>query len=238
MVIFGEFPSIRGGFSVNYIDKILAFCKEHHISETRFAKEAGLAKGLLPKWKKKEEGFRPHQDSLRKVAARMNISVEDLMCETPVELHSAAGDIVRDSAIRYIPVLNDIPDEWPVPDEEIITHLTTLPENLKDSSDCYGFMIRDKSMAPDIDRGDIAIVKLDDNPASNDIVIVSTPGEATMCRRLKRQKDGIILQPYCKHFDPIFYSYSEMDLLPVFFSGKVVALVRPLNSSSASVQEE
>ena len=234
MVIFGESKSFFRRFSVSLVDRISRFCKEQHISETRFAKEAGLAKGLLPKWKQKPEDFIPHQDSLRKVAARMNITVEDLMND----LRSDGGDIVRDPAIRYIPVLNDIPGEWPVASGEIITHLTSLPENLEDSNDCYGFMIRDSSMAPDIDRGDIAIVKLDDNPASNDIVIVSTPGEATMCRRLKRQKDGIILQPYCKHFDPIFYSYSEMDLLPVFFSGKVVALVRPLNSSSASVQEE
>ena len=79
MVIFGESKSFFRRFSVSLVDRISRFCKEQHISETRFAREAGLAKGLLPKWKQKPEDFIPHQDSLRKVAARMNITVEDLM---------------------------------------------------------------------------------------------------------------------------------------------------------------
>lgn len=231
---------------MSYIDKIDEFCAERRMSQSRFEREAGIAKGLISKWKKK--GIVPRFSTLRKIADYMRISVEDLTSEDPADFGqgysipdnwSHGPDIVRDATVRYIPIYRYecIDSGQPDPDD-IISHLAVLPETLEHSGDCFGMKISDSSMAPDFEPGDTLIVRSDPEPVTGDIVIAVIPGEQTVCRRLIRSGDNLILQPFNRHFDPLVYRIEELDFLPVFFKGKVIAAVRQVNSSSYSLPEE
>ena len=231
-----------GGDFLSFLDKIDAFCAERNISVTRFEREAGISKGLIPKWRSK--GFMPTYKSQLKIAARMGISVEDLMRDGPADLHSKAipdnwshkPDIVRDATVRYIPVYRYAGPESPEPDD-ILMHLAVLPETLDSADECFGMPIEDSSMSPDIMAGDIVIVRRDPSPASGDIVIVTEPGNKTLCRRLIIRGDDIILQPLNNHYAPSIYRKEECDLVQLVFAGKVIAIIRRINSSSYSIPE-
>ena len=229
---------------MSYLDKIDRYCDQHMMKQSRFEREAGLSKGLISRWR---TGTVPRIDSLQKVADYLTITMDDLMSPDASDLTagrpfldswSSAPDVVRDSSLRYIPVYRYIsPGSASDALPEVLTHFPVLPDNLPSAEECFGLIIRDSSMSPEIEPGDIAVVRNDPEPASGDIVIVSVPGSDTMCRRLIRRSDCLILQPFSRHFDPEVYRTEEVDLLPVIFTGKVVAVIKPVNSSSDSIPE-
>lgn len=223
---------------MNFLDKILAYCREHHISASQFEREAGLSGGSISKWKHK--GFDPSYRSQQKIAAYMNISVDDLMRIIPDEAVSFSGagaDIVRQASVKYIPVLNSLPGDKPLDPQMVRSYLPAMPESFADSDRCFAMEMPDSSMSPEYCAGDIIIVLRCDDPASGDIVVVSSPGEPVLCRKLIREDDGIILQPFSRHYDAVSYRYEEMDMLPVVFSGKVIGIFRTVQSFSESVTE-
>lgn len=229
---------------MSFLDKIDEFCAERNISSTRFEREAGIGKGLISKWRKKD--LIPSYRSQMKAAALIGITPEDLMREDPVDLNSGPvpdnwthkPDIVRDATVRYIPVYSCEDLEFKSADKPgIITHLAFLPETLESAGECFGMVIEDSSMMPDLQPGDIAIVHIDELPDSGDIVIVVTPGEKTLCRRLIISGNNYILQPFSKHYAPVVFSREELDFLPVVFKGKVIAVYRHMMSSSYSMPE-
>ena len=225
---------------MNFLDKIDAFCREHHISASRFEREAGLAKGLISNWRR-YKGRYPSYASQMNVAAYMNISVADLMREIPedaVVVHQDEPDIVRESAVRYIPVLAGLPGDDPIEPDMILKHIPALPETLESADNCFAMKVPDSSMVPEYYAGDIIIVLRCPEPDSGDIVVASVPGDdPVIIRKLIRKKDGIILQPFSRHFDAVSFRSDEIDMYPVEFSGKVIGLFRDIKSSSESVTE-
>jgi SOS-response transcriptional repressor LexA len=120
---------------------------------------------------------------------------------------------------------------------DIVTHLAILPGNTPYADKCCGVTITDSGMSPYIEPGDVVIIRADDEPASEDIVVVYTPELGTMCRKLVRKGNDIILQPFSMHRNATVFRQEELDLLPVIFKGKVIAIVRNVKSSSDSVPE-
>lgn len=224
---------------MGYLDKIDDFCRQRRMSYSRLSVESGLDRSTILKWKGGEK--RPRMDSLQKVANYMQMSLNDFLSEDLADLypHDAlydTPDIVRDAALRYIPVYRILDTDSPDP-EEILTHIAVLPDNISSADECFGYAISDSAMAPDILAGDIVIARIDDSPESGDIVLVCIPGEQTICRRLIRGKGTIVLQPFNPHFAPSIFREEELDQLQVSFRGKVVATVRTVNSSAYSVPE-
>lgn len=224
---------------MDFLDKIKKYCDEHHISQAQLAKEAGLSNGLIPKWKNK--GFYPSYKSQKKLAAYMNMTVEELMrsgSDESVLSKTHQPDFVCESAVRYIPVLTGTPGDGPVDPLMVKSYLPALAETVDDPDRCYAMEMPDSSMLPEYCAGDILIVMKCSDPVSGDIVIADTPGEGPLCRKLIRKEDCIILQPYnSRHYDAVCYRYEEMEELPVVFSGNVIGMIRDIKSSSDSVTE-
>lgn len=234
-----------GGGFLSYLDKIDEYCAQHKISQTRFERDAGISKGLISKWRSGKNN--PRMDSLQKAADHIGITFDDLMREDAADYtrHKPVPDswqdgpdIVRDASIKYVPVYRYLrPDTEDLDPDTVEMHYAVMPDNIQSPEECFGYAISDSGMAPDIQRGDTIIVRRDSDPDTGDIVLVSTPGQETICRKLIRKDGWIILQPFNSHFDAVLYRQEELDLLPVFFRGKVVRVIRDVNSSSYSVPE-
>lgn len=229
---------------MSFLDKIDEYCHQYNIKQTPFEREAGLPKGIISKWR---SGTKPRVDSLQKVADYMKIPLKDLMSTDAADIYgirpvpdswSDAPDVVRDSALRYIPVYRSPDSVAHDPDPaDIVTHLAVLPDNTPDADECYGVTITDSGMSPYIESGDVVVIRADEDPASEDIVVVYTPGTGSICRKLVREGDNLILQPFNRHFNAIVFRQEELDLLPVTFKGKVIGIIRNVKSSSDSVPE-
>ena len=220
-----------GGNTLDFLDKIYVFCAERHISASRFEREAGIAKGLISKWKNK--GFTPSYKTQKKIASYMCITVEDLMRELP---GTAAGsslpaqaDTVRDASVRYVPVLRDVSAFGSHDESNIAAYIPVFPDMLHDPDNCFAMKITDSSMLPELGPGDVVIVRRCEQPDHGDIVIVCAPGRPTVCRKLVREEEGIVLQPFNRHFDSVSFRYEEMDMLPVSFIGKVIGMHRDIS---------
>ena len=226
---------------MNFLDRIEAYCKEFGLSQSSFERAAGLTKGQITKWK---NGLHPGLKSQRKIAEYMQMSLEELMRETPASYEGDPmlhfdPDALRDHSALYIPVIKNCSGldfarlrrgevSKPAPHQNI----RLLPPSVANPFDCFGFEMYDNSMVPYFDRGDIVLADGSDkgrrNVCTGDIVIVSTPGEPSVCRKLIKDDTGIILQPVNSSFDAVHYLNSEIEDLPVAITGKVVSLIRTI----------
>lgn len=229
---------------LSFLDKIDDFCHQHNKSRRQVEREAGLSSGMLSRW---FSGTKPRFDSLQLIADYMQMPIEDLVGPDVADIYgsrpvpdnwSDAPDVVRDSALRYIPVYRSPDSVAQDPDPaDIVTHFAVLSDNTPDADECYGVTITDSGMSPYIEPGDVVIIRADNEPASEDIVVVYTPEIGTICRKLVRDGDDIILQPFNRHCNAIVYRQEELDLLPVIFKGKVIDIIRNVKSSSDSIHE-
>lgn len=235
----------HGGVILSYLDKIDEYCVQHKISQTQFEKDSGLSKGLISKWR--SGAAKPRMTTLEKAADHIGITIDDLMREDAADYYRQkqvpdswpdTPDAVRDASVKYIPVYRELNPLSADPDPASVEmHYAVMYDSQPDADDCFGYTITDSSMSPYILAGDVVIVRRDNDPAEGDLVLVSSPGEDTVCRKLVRKDDCIILQPFSPHYDAILYRQSELDLLPVFFRGKIVTVIRNIRSSSNSVPE-
>ena len=233
------FPEV---IALNFLDKIYAFCAEHNITTAQFEREAGLSKGMISKWKTK--GFMPNYRTQEKIAAYMKMTVEDLMRKIPAAvtadlihegLHST--DIIRDSSIKYIPVLNDVIEELHDGPGNAGSYLPVLPDSAGYAGNCFAMLMPDSSMMPEFNTNDILIIQRCSEPASGDIVVVCVPGEMPLVRKLVREKDRIILQPFTRQCNAVSYTIEEMDLIQAAFIGKVIRMEREIHNPSDSKDE-
>ena len=229
---------------MTFIEKITAFRKYHHKSQAEIEREIGVARGTFTNWKKK--GYTPRHRTQVKLAEIMGLTIDELMADIPYDPSrsykavswSYAPSMAGESAPETPPVF-----KYPAPDvkddESIaaLLKLVVLQNSFANPDECYGITMKDSSMEPVIMRGDFMIIRRDSNPSTGDIVIVKTPGDPMLCRKLTRSGHDIILDSFSMHISPVLFREEEIDSLPVIFDGKVISIIRDMPSSSASVQE-
>jgi len=74
--------------------KLLKLCKEHRLSLSRLAKEAGVPMQTIHAWTTGRKSINP--DQLRKVALVLKISVHELMFDEPDPFEPASEEILKE----------------------------------------------------------------------------------------------------------------------------------------------
>ena len=88
----------------------------------------------------------------------------------------------------------------------------------------FGLQIDGDSMEPKFSKGDVVIVRKQNDAESGDIVIAMVNGDDATCKRLKKYQDGIALISTNPTYDPMYFSNKEIEEKPVRIIGKVVEL--------------
>ena len=99
--------------------------------------------------------------------------------------------------------------------EEITTEMSATGE-------FAALRIHGDSMEPRIWDGDIVIVRLQDTAETGDTAIVIINGDTATCKKIKKTPEGVMLIPLNQKYEPLFYTNSEIETLPVRIWGKVV----------------
>lgn len=84
--------------------------------------------------------------------------------------------------------------------------------------------INGDSMEPKFSKGDVVIVRKQDDAESGDIVIAMVNGDDATCKRLKKYQEGIGLVSTNPAYEPMYFSNKEIEEKPVRIIGKVVEL--------------
>lgn len=228
-----------------YYDKFKKLCDEKGVKPGTVSRATGIPSATFSEWKKGT--YTPKQDKLKKIAEYFEISLDELMEENPEKkkkniirvYHSltprqsiepklnpsalelfAGTDSLRIS--KKIPVLGRVAAGIPIEaNEEIIDYLEISGE-MALNGDYFGLVIDGDSMEPRLRKGDIAIVRQQDDADDGDIIIALVNGYDATCKKLKKYPDGIALVSLNPMYDPMYFSRTEMEETPVRIIGKVV----------------
>lgn len=195
-------------------------CEERGIKPTPAAAEIGFPSASVVKWKK---GTIPRGTTLQKIADYFNVTVNDLLSDTPPapsKLHREQGEkiAVLASVGAGIPLEaivtfdQDDPDAW----EEI---------SKTDAADTqyFALRIRGNSMEPLIRYGELVIVRRQEEYNDGDIVIALVNGDEGVCKLLEyRDNGGIALRSLNPDYPPMVFTREQIENLPVRIMGRCV----------------
>lgn len=113
-----------------------------------------------------------------------------------------------------------------IPMEAIQDILDTeeISEDMAHTGEFFGLQINGDSMEPRMKKGDVVIVRKQNDAESGDIVIAMVNGDDATCKRLRKYRDGIELISTNPSYEPMFFSNEEIETKPVKIIGKVVEL--------------
>lgn len=165
--------------------------------------------------------------NVEKLSNFFNVSTDYLLgrSDSPTGSYSAdIGSPSKEKNIR-IPILGRVAAGTPIGAVEEVIGWEEISKKLAAGGACFALRVCGHSMEPRILEGDTVIVRQQPNVDSGDIAVVLIGNEEATLKRVKKQKDGIILvanNPAV--YEPHFYSNREVRNLPVRILGKVVEI--------------
>lgn len=123
-----------------------------------------------------------------------------------------------------INVLGRVAAGIPLEAIEDIIDTEEISEEMAKTGEFFGLQINGDSMEPRMQKGDVVIVRKQEDAESGDIVIAMINGDDATCKRLRKYRDGIELVSNNPIYKPMFFSNEEIISKPVKIIGKVVEL--------------
>lgn len=125
-----------------------------------------------------------------------------------------------------IPVLGTVAAGIPISAVEDILDYEEIPLTWQNQGEFFGLRIKGDSMKPDINNGDIVIVKQQSTAYNGDVVIALVNGNDVTCKKFEKLDNGIMLISNNSEYSPMYFSNEEVVTKPVVIIGRVVELRR------------
>ena len=97
------------------------------------------------------------------------------------------------------------------------------------STDFFAFKIKDDSMSPILIEDDIIIVKKQNDFKSGDIAVLlvnGVNGNEAIIRKARKNTNSILFQSFNPNYEPLVFTYDEMEKLSVTIVGVIKQLKR------------
>lgn len=132
---------------------------------------------------------------------------------------------LKEEELETLPLFNEIAAGEPILINDSIEGTFTIPKFwLRGSSESFMLKVKGDSMKNiNINDGDYVIIRKQYNANTNDIIAVNLDGSATL-KRLKINKDTIILKPENEKYDPINITENES----VTIIGKAIGVIKKI----------
>ena len=190
-----------------------------NITQEELGKVLNVQKAAISKY---ENGrVEPSIEVLKLASKFFDVSTDYLLGRSDSPIVSCASPS-KEKTIR-IPILGRVAAGNPIGAIEEIIGWEEIPKKLAAGSTCFALRVCGRSMEPRILEGDTVIIRQQPDVDSGDIAVVLVGGEEATVKRVKKQKDGIILvATNTTVYEPHFYSNQEIKNLPIQILGKVV----------------
>ena len=216
---------------------ITAYREENGVSQRQFAMSCGLSNGYISMLEKNENPktglpIKPNIDQLVKIANAMGMTLTDLLQQAD-DMPVTVNDVKRmtrrpvnakpisDSC--SIPLVGRVAAGEPLFDEgNVIGEVFVDPKLVAGAENLYALKVKGDSMSPKILDGDTLIVREQPDAEDGEIVIVTVDGDEGTCKKLKRYPDTLALVSINPAFEPIYYTWEQVEQLPVRIVGKVI----------------
>lgn len=184
------------------------------ISQRQLAESIGVSQSAVGMW---ESGkAKPEYATLLKIADFFNVKIDYLINGN--QIIEAENETVK------IPVIGQISAGIPIEAIEEIIGYEEMTREMAKTGDFFGLLIKGNSMEPRIKQNDVLIVRKQDDVDSGDVAVVLVNGYDATVKKIIKHQDGISLVSFNEAYAPIFYTYNEVNTLPIEIIGKVVEL--------------
>lgn len=198
-------------------DKFFKLCEERGVTPYRVGKDIGVSTSNITQWKKGMST--PNFTSMQKIAKYFNVSLDYFVDDDP-----EAPEPTTD-ATRWIPVLGRVAAGIPA---EMVEDVVDFEEVDRALGEAFALVINGDSMEPALMKGDVVIVKRQEDVESGAVAIVAVNGEDATCKKIVKSEDGVILQPLNPAYPPVFFSNEDILAKPITILGRVVEIRRKL----------
>lgn len=190
----------------------------HGLTQEELSKNLKISRSTIGMY---ESGARqPDFETLELIADYFNVGTDYLLGRTNkttyIPTPSRKGIVIN--------VLGRVAAGIPLEAIEDIIDTEEISEEMAKTGEFFGLQINGDSMEPKFSKGDVVIVRKQDDAESGDIVIAMVNGDDATCKRLKKYQEGIALISTNPAYDPIYFSNKEIEEKPVRIIGKVVEL--------------
>lgn len=186
------------------------------ISYAELSKKTGIAKSTLQRY---ETGatLKIPLEAIIKIAAALDIPPARLMGWEDDKSNGQPWTV-------KIPVYKKLQAGCRMSDNSGRPHYTEITYTPQLQGEFYACIMDDDSMAPRININDIVIIRKQDDAQNGDLVLVRIGSGNPAIKKLVKQDNGIMLLSLNSSYLPMFYTFSQIAILPVEILGKVVEL--------------
>ena len=186
------------------------------ISQQKLANDLDVSRSTIAMWE--SDSSQPDNAMLIRLAKYFSVSTDYLL--------GNSTEPSSDSKSKYIkiPVLGYVAAGIPTDAVENIIDWEEIPAEMAKNAEYFGLVINGDSMEPRICKGDVVIVRKQSDIDSGDIAIVIIDGERGTCKKVVKHSNGISLVSFNQAYEPMFFTWKEVEQLPIIINGKVVEL--------------
>lgn len=197
----------------------LKFLRERFgMEQIDLAKKLGRkSSSSISEWEKGK--YTPKMATLKQIAEIFNVNIDDLMKK---DLKNPTDEVIQPLPVREIPIVSQISAGLPIyAEENILEHTYIATKKLNSNREIFGLRVNGDSMDKEFRDGDVVIVEKDAVVENGQIAVVQINGYNATVKRVRYEKDRIILIPESNN--PAHYPqvYSQDDEVKII--GKVVS---------------
>lgn len=189
------------------------YMDRYSVTQTEICNTLGIKMPTFSDWVNAKTY--PRIDKIELMANYFGVSKADLVEER--------NSISSRKAVT-INVLGRVAAGIPVEAVTDIIDTEEITEEMARTGEFFGLQIDGDSMEPRMKKGDVVIVRKQEDAESGDVVIAMVNGDDATCKRLRKYRDGIELISTNPSYEPMFFSNAEIQRKPVKIIGKVVEL--------------
>ena len=199
-----------------FSNRLKALRNKKGLSQTELAKLLFVSQQTVAKWE--TDKSTPNPETILKISNILDVSTDYLL--------GNSTEPSSDSKSKYIkiPVLGYVAAGIPTDAVENIIDWEEIPAEMAKNAEYFGLVINGDSMEPRICKGDVVIVRKQSDIDSGDIAIVIIDGERGTCKKVVKHSNGISLVSFNQAYEPMFFTWKEVEQLPIIINGKVVEL--------------
>lgn len=197
----------------------LKFLRERFgMEQIDLAKKLGRkSSSSISEWEKGK--YTPKMATLKQIAEIFNVNIDDLMKK---DLKNPTDEVIQPLPVKEIPIVSQISAGLPIyAEENILEHTYIATKKLNSNKEIFGLRVNGDSMDKEFRDGDVVIVEKDAVVENGQIAVVQINGYNATVKRVRYEKDRIILIPESNN--PAHYPqvYSQDDEVKII--GKVVS---------------
>ena len=219
-----------------YIGEIIKkYRTEYKISQRAFASRTSLSPSYINTLEKiyNPKTNKPYSvttDVAKEIANAMNLSIEELLNKLDknqeFNINSTRIDELG-NPVTSIPILGIVKAGYNyLAQENVIGTIDVEKSLVGNGEDYFALEIKGDSMFPVLIENDIVLIKKQDDFDNGDIVVALINGDEATIKKGKKSDAGIFLQPLNTSYEPLIFTYDEMETIPVKIIGVVKQLKR------------